>query len=218
MKHLEGIGVVSDDLELFLSNIKNAPLLEQLTLGSALLDLVHLEKLHSSLPKLEILSLDGLWHDENENDTQDVGITDTADCVRSITVAWSKTVSNDKLIKWIAYIGKKYPNLEVLKLDYLTIFGHVFPSPSEAFESQMVNTLSRLGNIKIYEVKVYPYLTREIVKALDDGGSRLKTISMHLSNDDQVKQEFENVMASPSRKSIENLHIYFPTLYLLNEE
>lgn len=48
----------------------------------------------------------------------------------------------------------------------------------------------------------YPYLTQEVMQALDDSDARLKNLSMHFTNDDQVKQEFS------SPQTIEQLDIY----------
>lgn len=102
-----------NDMQSFASNIRNAPHLTQLTFRYATMNLGDMEQLHANLPKLEILSL-GI---RNENYPQEIRIENAANSVKSLTLTWDKIELGDRLIKWIIYIRKKYPNLEVLKFN-----------------------------------------------------------------------------------------------------
>lgn len=58
----------------------------------------------------------------------------------------------------------------------------------DLLKPHMVNTLS--CHFKIYDVEVYPFLTQEIMQALDNSDARSKRLSLHLTNGGQVEQDF----------------------------
>lgn len=124
LKYIQLTGCFGRSLKVLLSNIKNASYLERFSLKRTSVDLDDLEQLYSGSPNLKALSLDYI---ENGDDSEEnTAIIDTAKSVKSINFNWSNE-SSAQLIKWIVYIGKKYSNLEVLKLDNSSCFWSRFP-------------------------------------------------------------------------------------------
>lgn len=133
------------------------------------MSLVDLEKLHSSLPKLKELFLAVDILEGNDRDGREcIQLIKPANCVKSFTLWGSEDDSLEAIYDWITYIGEKYhPTIETLDL-YLS---SDLTDHNEMIQSLMVNTVSRLAHLKIYKGDSYPYLSKEMVQAIEESSA-----------------------------------------------
>lgn len=169
-----------------------------------------LEQLHNSLPKLEVINLEGV----NLIDERRRSITDQTPShhIKSFTLisnADEDAFENDTnhgrfdttLCDWISYAGSKFPNAENFHGTYPCGYEPVL---RELVATKMVNALSRLSHISTFYSSIHPHFG-EVVQALDNSKCRLLKLWLNLGSSQQMNQEFSNVMSSTAARSTQQL-------------
>lgn len=147
--------------------------------------------------------------EENDRDGREsTQLIKPANCVKSFTLMGSESDSVESMYGWISYIGEKYhPTIEALDLYFnsdLTDYNMI--------QSLMVNTISRLTHLKYYKGDCYPYLSKEMVQALEESGAKLNTPGFFWEVQGQMQQGYENLVSSTTflatqKQSLEKIYI-----------
>lgn len=123
-------------------------------------------------------------------------------------VTFNLLIHGDTTVKllcdWISHIGKKYLDLITFNIFF---YGRIPEDSLEVIKYQMITTISSLGHIGAFQGSIHPYLSPEIMHAFVRSGAKIRALAFVLDSDEQMKQEFRNVMASSQSQAIERLYI-----------
>jgi hypothetical protein len=174
-------------LKELLANIKNARHFQQVYLGKTLIEITNLEKLHSSLPKLDELETAYLYNNK-DGKGEERTISQVKDIAESVRVLYfdfyvvnddDGTLDMQKIFpsfercikSWFSYVGKKYKNVEQFKVN-CPDFKALCVSNGE-FERALIGTLLQLKHTKTYGAGACPYFTGGIKNVFVKGSLSL---------------------------------------------
>lgn len=198
-------------LQALLSSIKNAPLLENISINNVPMSLLDLEQLHDSCSRLKVVELVYIYLLNNGGQRRPNDVTNPTNHVKSFTLLCHNDSDRDQqerfdhlFCNWISYIGRKLPNLETLEIDCTRE-----PTLKEALKNHIVHMISRLPNITTFTSSMYLYLPpRTVLQAFDDSGVKLKSLGFDFTEEQQLQQEIDHIQSSSCAQSLQQLHLH----------
>lgn len=195
---------VDSVMEMIVQGVKNAPNLKYLKLIVAKLSLKKLDLLHLHAPNLEGLILENisLGEDSESSSTIQVDEEIAAKQLTRLEMQGSRFsfYENDDLTisQWLHYISRKYPNIEVLKMNQFT------PASIE-YEAPIVHTINQCRKLKTFNVD-FCYLSTDVLSAFDQTAIQLEKYS----SESQDMTELRNLSVTKHRHSIYRLDLVVP--------
>jgi hypothetical protein len=114
----------------------------------------------------------------------------------------------DVLNKWIIYVGKKYTNLESLKMMYEVNYDeHIdFDSVQQSIQPHISHSIGGLNRLKSYQVKKFP-VTEELFTIWQQNNVKLNSLSLYV-NEGNISGTFNSFTSSVSHQQrLKSFHI-----------
>ncbi|GAA5805079.1 hypothetical protein HPULCUR_010592 [Helicostylum pulchrum] len=187
-----------------LMGLKNSPGLKYFKLIVAKLTLKKLDLLHHNAPSIEALVLEdiALGEDGSTTTTGDGFIPKAVSQLKRLEMQGSRYsfYENEDIsvIDWLGYIAKKYPEIEVLKMNQFT------PASIE-YESNIIEIVQHCKQLKTFNVDVC-HLSVNVLQAFDQTAIQLEKYS----SQSQDLTELRNLSISKQRHSVYRVDLVIP--------